>query len=132
MVSLSGCYSSHETDELKRVNEELKEYLNLELSQTYHDHVKIRFEGSYDTEVRWISIPYEEAIWEEIKTSNPDLKLYDGARGAFTRVDAPNWFRYDRESDVYVKTDFLDRTFSEVYLWKVKEDRICMYVHFFD
>lgn len=132
IVTTNSCVSSYESKDLKRVNEELSAYLNVKLNDTT-GKVYVRFEGFRDADERWISIPYKEELWLELRRSNPKLIPYTNALGHIISMDAPKWFNYNKSSKVFYKQDFLNRTFSELYLWKSDDSkRIYIYVHFFD
>lgn len=105
--------------------------------------IKLKNRGYFDFQVHYMSFTYDFDVLEKIIAHDQPLNVAESNNVKFGIIiedlkkdpNHPKWFDIpDKNIDlIYYKTDFLDHTFSEYYLWTDKKTEMTyLYVHFFD
>ncbi|WP_246431507.1 hypothetical protein [Winogradskyella flava] len=105
--------------------------------------IKLKNRGYFDFQVHYMSFTYDSDVLEKIIAHDQPLNVVERNNVKFEIIiedlkkdpNYPKWFDIpDKNIDrIYYKTDFLDHTFSEYYLWTDKKTAMTyLYVHFFD
>lgn len=105
--------------------------------------IRLKNRGYFDFQVHYMSFTYDSDVLEKIIAHDQPLNIAETDNAKFGIIiedlekdtGLPSWFDVPNKNveRIYYKSDFLDHTFSEYYLWTDKETEMTyLYVHFFD
>lgn len=105
--------------------------------------IKLKNRGYFDFQVHYMSFTYDISVLEKIIVHDQPLNVAESNNVKFGIIiedlkkdpNHPKWFDIPDKNvnQIYYKTDFLDHTFSEYYLWTNKKTEMTyLYVHYFD
>jgi hypothetical protein len=106
--------------------------------------IKVKNFGIHDSDVHWMAFTYESTVFQKVLAHDQPLQIAEKNTQKYNELlgklkegcaNCPNWLKLpDNEtSRIYFKKDFLDKTFSEYYLWiDSKEKMVYLEVSYFD
>ena len=106
--------------------------------------IKVKNFGIHDSDVHWMAFTYESTVFKKVLSHDQPLQIaekntqkYNELLGNLKKgcANCPSWLKLpdNDTSRIYFKKDFLDKTFSEYYLWvDSKEEMVYLEVSYFD